>query len=286
MEKSGEYLAGAIEVLDRLLSEEQTQSSNKSPFRLFELSFLLVKSHLQHAAILSHLITHDQALRHAQLSKEKVRDCVRLMKLISSQGSRLWERSGLEVMLEKFIHEVTHRDPTSSDYMSPMITGPLFEKRSQSSNSVNRSEQATRSQVDVSADQYASGIIFWKHNQKNNEKYLKQELAKRYGDSFQGKKMNTEWLQLFNIGNIMHVTPVTYRELLSDETDHTTILTEDRLVELVLVYSCCLFSIATENRFICHRELDTDKAATELSGPAKTVAKNYQLLQNHNFKQS
>ena len=286
MEKSGEYLAGAIEVLDRLLSEEQTQSSNKSPFRLFELSFLLVKSHLQHAAILSHLITHDQALRHAQLSKEKVRDCVRLMKLISSQGSRLWERSGLEVMLEKFIHEVTHRDPTSSDYKSPMITGPLFEKRSQSSNSVNRSEQATRSQVDVSADQYASGIIFWKHNQKNNEKYLKQELAKRYGDSFQGKKMNTEWLQLFNIGNIMHVTPVTYRELLSDETDHTTILTEDRLVELVLVYSCCLFSIATENRFICHRELDTDKAATELSGPAKTVAKNYQLLQNHNFKQS
>lgn len=286
MEKSGENLAGAIEVLDRLMTEEQTQSSTKSPFRLFELSFLLVKSHLQYAAILSHLITHDQALRHAQLSKEKVRDCARLMKLISLQGSRLWERSGLEVMLEKFIHEVTHRDPTSSDYKSPMVTGPLFKKKSQSSSSVNRSEQATRSQVDVSADQYASGIIFWKHNQKNNEKYLKQELAKRYGDSFQGKKMNTEWLQLFNIGNIMHVTPVTYRELLSDETDHNTILTEDRLVELMLVYSCCLFSIATENRFICHRELDTDKSATELSGPAKTVAKNYQLLQNHNFKQS
>jgi hypothetical protein len=138
----------------------------------------------------------------------------------------------------------------------------------------------------IAGSQHTSGIIFWKHNPKNNEKYLKKELAKRYGDSFKGKKMITEWLEEFNIGNIMHLNPITYKELLLEDLSVQSILSEDKLVELVLVYSCCLFSIATENRFICHKELETDKKATELNGPVNPVAKNYQLLQNKNFKQS
>lgn len=286
MEKSGEYLESSIEVINRLIIEEKSKNSSRSPYKLFELCFLLVKSHLQYAAILSHLIDHEKALKQAQLSKEKVKDCAKMMKQISVTGSKQWHQSGLGVMLEKFIFEITNRDPTSPGSKRTEPSMSLFDKRNKSTPSIYASSSPNETKTESIGEHQTSGIIFWKHNQKNNEKYLKQELAKRYGESFKGKKMNTDWLQLFNIGNIMHVTPVIYRELLHEDIDQNIILTEDRLIELVLVYSCCLFSIATENRFICHKELDTDKATTELSGPANAVAKNYQLLQNDNFKQS
>lgn len=283
MEKSGEYLAASIECLERLIKEEKQLGQPKSHLKVFEYHFMLVKSHLQYAAILSHLVNHESALTQAQLSKEKVKDCSRSLKKIGLQYSKTWVGSSLDIILDKFIFEITNRDPTVAYDSSYKVPEDLKEQ-SKVSSSLGQSEG--NPSMGISGNRQTSGIIFWKHNPKNNEKYLKKELSKRYGDSFKGKKMTTAWLEEFNIGNIMHLNPITYKELMLEDLSVQSILSEDKLVELILVYSCCLFSIATENRFICHKELETDKKTTELNGPVNPVAKNYQLLQNKNFKQS
>ena len=279
MDKSGKYLQASAEVLERLIIEEQNRRGPLSHLKVFDLTFSLVKSYLQHAAILSQLTIHQEALTKAIKAKEMLKQTALILRGFADdkrfrRDCKNWTES-LDIMLEKFVYEITNRDPTVSGSHSRL---PMDENGGQSSMDLSGSTNSQSSQT--------SGIIFWKHNPKNNEKYLKKELAKRYGDSFKGKKMSTAWLEEFNIGNIMHLNPITFRELVNDDITPVEILCEEKLVELVLVYSCCLFSVATENRFICHKELETDKKATELSGPSPPIAKNYQLLQNHNFKQS
>ena len=264
MQKSGENISEAISILEKVIAEQATKTTSKSQLFVFLLRLMQVKNYLQYAAILSQLVDHSNALLQANKAKEALKVATRLLSGFSSKKNKktafsAWN-SSLEIMLDKFEHEITNRDPTSID-----------------SSALHKSNLLANSQ--------ASGIIFWKYNPKNNEKYLKKELAKRYGESFKGKKMQAPWLEDFNIGNIMHMNPVTFKDLEEDQTDQDEILNEERLVELVLVYSCCLFSIATENRFICHRELETDKKSTELNGPVTNVTKNYQLLQNSNFRQ-
>jgi hypothetical protein len=73
---------------------------------------MLVKSHLQYAAILSHLVNHENALIQAQFSKDKVKDCARTLKKIGLQAGKAWVGSPLDVILDKFIFEITNRDPT------------------------------------------------------------------------------------------------------------------------------------------------------------------------------
>lgn len=130
MEKSGEYLASSIECLDRLIKEEKQLSQPKSNLKLFEYHFMLVKSHLQYAAILSHLVNHEIALTQAQLSKEKVKDCARTLKKIGTQYGKTWVGSSLDNILDKFIFEITNRDPTlSNDSSHKAIEEPKVHSR-------------------------------------------------------------------------------------------------------------------------------------------------------------
>lgn len=252
MEKSGQYLSYSIEVLEKVIKEEISRIQGTDSVLLFTLEFMRAKSFLQYAAILSQLTNHKEALEQAMKAKEALKETSILLgqfaKSKNLEGALPNWTTHLETSLDRFLHETQHKDPTKT-----ISDGP-------------------------------GGIIFWKHNSGNNEKYLKQELAKR-GGTIDGSKMKTSWLEEFNIGNIMHLNPLNFAELSPSNHTLEEILTEERLVELVLVYSCCLFSIATENRFICHKELDTERKATEINGPIHDIAKNYQLLQNEHFLQ-
>ena len=55
---------------------------------------------------------------------------------------------------------------------------------------------------------------------------------------------------------------------------------------MILVYTCVLFSTATENRFICHKVLDMGKEKNELIGPIRQITRTFKLQQNENFQQS
>lgn len=102
------------------------------------------------------------------------------------------------------------------------------------------------------------GFIFWKHNSENNDRYFKHELQTRSRDLGVTGKMTTMWLRDFKIGNVMHITALAYRNLLKRQ-EFEAFFNTNQVVTLILTYSSCLFSIATENRFICQRRLDEEQ---------------------------
>jgi hypothetical protein len=274
MEQSGKHLEQSIVLLDQFINEELSRKDSKCLQRVFHLKFIQVKSYLQNAAIKSQLAFHEPALDSALAAKDILKDIALLMWEFSTKSAKVesvkkFYDNNSSKILEKFLLEITEKDPTL-DRVSTVIgknTEPI-------------------GGISSSKGQKTQGIIFWKHNAKNNEKYLKQELSKRYGDDFKGKKLDVAWLNEFNIGNIMHLVPVGYHEISHENCSVEQILKDEKLIELVLIFSCCLFSIATENRFLCHKESEVERKSTEMTGPVNNITKTYQLMQNENYRKS
>jgi hypothetical protein len=274
MEQSGRHLEQSIVLLDRFINEELSRSDSKCLQRVFHLKFIQVKSYLQNAAIKSQLASHQPALDSALAAKNILKDIALLMwefstKSVKVESVQKFYENNSSKILEKFLLEITEKDPTTERV--PPFTGLNTEPRNGNS---KQKEHKTQ------------GIIFWKHNPKNNEKYLKQELSKRYGEDFKGKKLDVVWLNEFNIGNIMHLVPIGYSEISNENCSVEEILKDEKLIELVLIFSCCLFSIATENRFLCHKDNESQSKSTEMTGPVNNITKTYQLMQNSNYQKS
>ena len=140
----------------------------------------------------------------------------------------------------KFCEEVLNNDPT--------------EKVDQFS----AASQPQKGQPDFDGlgdDEQLSSIIFWKHNKENNQRYFKKELAKRSRDLGVSAKMTTIGLTEFNIGHVMHIKAV-HCEKLNEDFDFFDYFNVKRVVDVILTYSCCLFTVSTENRFLCQRLLE------------------------------
>lgn len=88
-------------------------------------------------------------------------------------------------------------------------------------------------------------------------------------------KINTEWIEYFNIGNIMHLEPVNF-EKINQEFYFEDFLNDDFFAVLVLVIGCCLFSIATEKRFIVNQKISSNN---------KNIFTHLKGIENNNFKQ-
>lgn len=116
MEKSGVHLSNSILILNRLIDEERERLAGSSQLKIQDLQFLLVKSYLQNAAILSQLIEHGKALEQAMNAKEYLKEAAKGLQALSKLSRQLaigltWN-DGLDIMLDKFVLEITHRDPT------------------------------------------------------------------------------------------------------------------------------------------------------------------------------
>lgn len=96
-----------------------------------------------------------------------------------------------------------------------------------------------------------SDCTYWKINKNNNDKYLIKKIESQSLLDFSKDKINLEWSYGFHISNIV--------KLVNFETFHLklTNITFDKnlLVKVFLMFSCCIFSIAAENRFISHDEV-------------------------------
>jgi hypothetical protein len=103
----------------------------------------------------------------------------------------------------------------------------------------------------VELDPQSSKIIFWKHNVENNKIYIKREIESRLGQIQPQNQLNADWLDQFNIGDIMHLQPMNWSHIDPSNSKLEDVLSIEYLINVVLVYACSLFSIATENRFIC-----------------------------------
>ena len=169
----------------------------------------------------------------------------------------------LPSLLENFVNEIKFRDPTD----------PV--KNTENNKATD--------------EQSASKIIFWKHNVDNNKIYIKREIESRLGQIQSSNQLDALWLDQFNIGDIMHLQPMKYSDIDPKNSLIEEILSKEYLINVVLVYACCLFSIATENRFICTALLDekiqVKREGREAFTPAcSETAKMYKLYQDPNYQ--
>lgn len=260
-----------------------------------KLLFMLVKGFLQNGAVKSQAMNHEDALLNVNLGKFYLKSLIfNLQELIKiySKTTRSLEK------------EVAYSNEDERAYFSPFLQYPELKKfKHFNSNSAlvhdfekfmkevlandptETAGNGTSTKRSTSQDKALKSVIFWKYNLENNEKYFKKELSARSRDLGVSQKFTTMWIRDFNIGNVMHVKPVSYLKL-SAQSDFFEHFSVKMVVEVVLTYCCCLFSIATENRFICQKELEDDMKTNELKGPDKKASKLWKLQRNPNFIES
>ena len=84
-------------------------------------------------------------------------------------------------------------------------------------------------------------LFNWKNNPENNEKYLRKEFKKptlsndliEDNRSLLGVQQPPEWLENLNIGSIMHMKPLKYKDY-AQRRELVTEITKDALQEKVL----------------------------------------------------
>ena len=88
--------------------------------------------------------------------------------------------------------------------------------------------------------QTRKSLFNWKNNPENNEKYLRKEFRKsglpnelkEENRSLLGVQRPVEWLENLNIGTIMHMKPIKYKDY-AQKKEFTNEITKDSLQEKV-----------------------------------------------------
>lgn len=99
-------------------------------------------------------------------------------------------------------------------------------------------------------------LFNWKNNPENNEKYLRKEFRKSPiqadfiddSRSLLGVQQPPEWLENLNIGTIMHMKPLRYKDY-AQKKEVINEITKDSLQEKAIFQSLIYFTTATEMRF-------------------------------------
>lgn len=280
------YLGLGNDYKDKTLSESPKKmicrESEPSYQKTMKLSilFLIVRGFLQCGAIKSQSMDHEEALKNANYGKYFLKMFIYNLKEISKEYINKSKEIEMQMLSED--------DSITSPYFSPMAQVPelqnlqkftnssLMNDFNKFSNEILYNDPTDKNKYDNdeiidsdvmhgskyqpvvrSGDKKISGFILWKHNPENNEKYFKREFEKMSRDLGVNNKMTTMWLREFNIGNVMHIKATDYRKQIQEKgfDDYFNV---NLVVEIVLTYACCLFSIATENRFICQKKLEHD----------------------------
>lgn len=270
-----------------ILDKNEDMIGNVLKLRLL---FLLVKSFLQNAAVNSQLMKHETALRNANLGKFYFKLLIHNMeymiglyvKLTKQVELKASSRSRQEDDMAYFAPEL---DIPELRRFQRLVSNSVLHDFAKFSKEVLENDPTELINRQANERNELSNVIFWKHNSENNEKYFKKELAARSRDLGVSSKLTTAGLKDFNIGNVMHIKPISINKL-NEEVEFTDYFGVKLAVEILLTYCCCLFSIATENRFICQKEFEAESKINEFKGgsiESKKSLKIYKLQKNRNF---
>lgn len=102
------------------------------------------------------------------------------------------------------------------------------------------------------------------------EGQLLKKLSKDFEKTSLDKKFDDPWILEMHISNVVKIQPL---EVLLKKLDNK-VFNENIIIKLILVYACCVFSIAAENRFISHQEINELQQNDQLNNSQK-------LLQNY-----
>lgn len=272
-----------------ILIFNDTETSTVKVHKL-RLLFLLVKGFLQNTAVNSQLMKNEQALLNANLGKFYFKLFIFNLQYMIDLHVAITKKLEKEAASKR-------RADLDNPYFGPNIEIPELKKfQSLASSSfindfnkfcdeVLRNDPTESTSSTVADSKEMSNVILWKHNIENNERYFKKELAARSRDLGVSSKMTTMGLRDFNIGNVMHIKPISLAKL-NEDIEFVEYFNVKLAVEILLTYCCCLFSIATENRFICQKEFESDTKTNEFKGgtnDSKKGLKIYKLQKNPNF---
>jgi len=286
LDKCSKYIDGVIYNLDQSLKQDEAhireisttpidleQKGALKGIKLRKLLFLL-KVYLQHCAVLSQLSKHEDALTFGKRSQRVMQTvinecyecCKEAQKRVESPSTGQHSDSTKEdtISFEPFSRNQTiletkrvldsssiFRDEVSYiknilDYATPFINDLM---KTTNNFSIQKTQELLK--------QTRKSLFNWKNNPENNEKYLRKEFGKSKlpaelkdeNRSLLGVQRPLEWLETLNIGTIMHMKPLKYKEY-AQKKEFTNEITKDSLQEKIIYQSLIYFTIATEMRFI------------------------------------
>ncbi len=213
----------------------KNQLFGKVNLEKIRLAIFLAETFMQHTAVFSQLGRHEEALERSE----------RCLDLLKNLLKGLWEIfSALSVI-----------GPENVKGLGPFEYG--FDASMTYIEFLKELEVINRG----SEGQWSVDVPTWKINKDNTLKYIIQKIESQRGPQSVkslSKKIDRTWIENFHISNVVKLQPLDQfeKKLEVGEFD------ENIIFKIALLLSCCIFSVAAENRFISHKEIledDEDK---------------------------
>lgn len=155
----------------------------------------------------------------------------------NTERSRLTTVSGGSVDLRKsLLHDITFRDEVYYNRQIVDYAGPFLEDFAKSIQEFSKGKM-------TELINHTRNLLFnWKNNPENNERYIRKELTKdkvpakitEENRTLLGVQQDPEWLATLNIGSIMHMRPLKYKDY-AQKREFINELTKTSLQEKVSI---------------------------------------------------
>ena len=234
----------------------------KKSFKYLNYCLIYIENLLQHTALLSHLKKHNEALKKSEI-------CFKIAKILFTAIDKI-----LDMMVFIGPENFKNFNFTSKksfqnlckyvDYIKNFTLPDIGEK------------------IDWEPD-----MTNWKHNKNNLEKFLIKKISYNSNFDFLVDKINLDWTKNFHISSIVKLKKLNEFMYNLQSVDFS----EHFIVKSILVFSCCIFSMAAENRSISNSLISKEKKQKKtLSGSNKDYINKYHqetnLIEKDNFKYS
>jgi len=154
----------------------------------------------------------------------------------TSDRSRMTTVSGASVDLRKsLLNDITFRDEVYYNKQIIEYAGPFLE------DFLKNTQEFSKAKMHEIISQTRNLLFNWKNNPENNEKYIRKELIKvksppkikEDNRTLLGVQQEPEWLNTLNIGSIMHMRPLKYKDY-AQKKEFINELTKTSLQEKVV----------------------------------------------------
>ena len=242
---------GNLYELPNKISPKRKTIFGKENIHLINYSLILAETLMQHTAVLSQLGEHEKALN-------KVESCFNFFKRIFFSLKEI-----LEQIVIIGMENVKLIDFSNEEFFENCL---LYMEHFTKINLLDLDDYKNFTKFNLGGTD--SDCNFIKNFENENKKII--------------KKINEKWVMDLHISHIVKLNDVTnFIKKIENEN-----FNEKIIMKVVLIFSCCIFSIAAENRFISHFEisnLNKKNQKKDKNQPNK-ILENYSKelkLQNH-----
>jgi hypothetical protein len=247
-------------IVDSDLIPFKKKMFGKKSFKYLNYCLIYVENLLQHTALLSHLKRHEEALQKSEI-------CFKICKILFSAVSKILDM--MVIVGPENFKTFSFSDKKSFQNLIKYVEYIVNFKLPDLNDKINWEPDMTN----------------WKHNKNNLEKFLIKKISYNSNFDFLVDKIDFDWTKNFHISSIVKL------KKLNDFMYNlqTVDFSENFIIKCILVFSCCIFSMAAENRSISNFLINQEKKIeTNLFGSNKEYINKYHqetnLIKEENFK--